>query len=225
MSKSFSYLLVPLALVAIFTSSCANKSDKARQDDTTTTQSSNEEQTVINLKAAIDGEATASAKYAAYAAQAAKQGFSSIEALFKATSKAESIHLKNHLHTLYTINGIKRYKPHIEKFETNSTKQNLKAVIEGEKHESKVMYPKFVNDAKAEYEDKAVLSFKLAMGAEINHAKLYSDALKSITNGTKIATVYYVCPVCGNVYAGKPAKICELCGTPSSRFLKYEAAH
>jgi rubrerythrin len=219
MKKLLVYLLSATVSIALLTS-CGTKQNKATAEEKTSSQQS-QSQTVTDLKAAIDGEATASAKYAAYAEQAAKEGFASIEAMFKATSKAESIHLKNHLHMLYTISGIKQYKPHIEAISTLSTADNLKAVIKAEKYESKTMYPKFLSDAKAEFEDGAVLSFKLAMGAEKNHAKLYSDALASIKGKVKLQSVYYVCPVCGNVYAGKPASVCELCGTPSNMFLKY----
>ena len=52
--------------------------------------------TIENLKAAITGESTASATYAAYAAKAAQEGQPLIQKLFEAASKAESVHAANH---------------------------------------------------------------------------------------------------------------------------------
>ncbi len=47
--------------------------------------------TIENLKAAITGESTASATYAAYAAKAAQEGQPLIQKLFEAASKADFI--------------------------------------------------------------------------------------------------------------------------------------
>ena len=52
--------------------------------------------TIDNLKTAITGESTASAKYAAYATRAAQEGYPLIEKLFAAASRAERIHATNH---------------------------------------------------------------------------------------------------------------------------------
>ena len=54
------------------------------------------DKTIANLKAAFKGESTASAKYAAFAIQAGKEGFSKVATMFEATSKAEQIHAANH---------------------------------------------------------------------------------------------------------------------------------
>lgn len=217
MKKYSIYLVIAFASICLLTSCSQKKSNAEVQKPVAGEQSKTEK----DLKAAIDGEATASAKYEAYAKKAGEEGLVQIEALFKATSKAESIHKKNHLHALFLVSGIKRYKPNIEKFDIKSTAENLKAVIEGEKYESKTMYPTFIANSKSEFEDDAVLSFKFAMSAEKNHAKLYSEALAKIKSPKKLQSVYYVCPVCGNVYAGKPSAVCELCGTPASKFIKF----
>lgn len=67
--KKFSFFMM-IATVMLAMVSCTQKHDK----------------TIADLKAAIDGESTASAKYAAFADQAAKDSLFAIEALFKATS-------------------------------------------------------------------------------------------------------------------------------------------
>jgi len=56
--------------------------------------------TIENLKAAYNGESTASAKYAAFAEKAKAEGLDTVAVMFLATSKAEAIHAANHLKVL-----------------------------------------------------------------------------------------------------------------------------
>jgi rubrerythrin len=213
-------LFVSTAALMVCLSACgtkdANKQAAASDEQEALTPAEKD------LEAAADGEATASAKYAAFAAQAAKEGLPQIEALYMATSKAESIHLANHQKALREKN-IMGYKPKVGHFEVKTTAENLKASIEGESYESATMYPNFIKDAKGEYEDTAVKSFQWAWAAEKNHAKLYAAALANINNPKKLARVYYVCPTCGNVYDSKQSSDCEICKTPAYKFLKFAA--
>ncbi len=57
---------------------------------------SSQDKTIANLKAAIDGEATAAEKYAAWAEKAGEEHNYSVQALFRAAVRAETIHLNNH---------------------------------------------------------------------------------------------------------------------------------
>ena len=68
--------------------------------------------TVENLKAAYNGESTASAKYAAFAEKARAEGFDTVAVMFQATSKAEAIHAANHLKVLVKL-GVKLDGPQI----------------------------------------------------------------------------------------------------------------
>ena len=196
--------------------SCGNKQTQSLPTNVETN-------TVKDLKTAIDGEATASAKYAAYARQATREGLPRVTALFQATSKAETFHLRNHLKVLKSI-GVENYHPSVQTFSVGTTAQNLKSSIEGEKHECTTMYPKFYADAKGDYEEDAVKTFKWADQAEDNHALLYKQALDNLSHPQKLAKVYFVCPTCGNVYAGKPAETCEICGTTASQFIRFASA-
>ena len=77
-----------------------------------------------NLKAAYNGESTASAKYAAFAERAKAEGFDTIAVMFMATSKAEAIHAANHLKVLEKL-GEKVEGPQIGSFTVLSTAENL----------------------------------------------------------------------------------------------------
>lgn len=204
MKKIYSYLL--LAVAAAMMVACTPSHDK----------------TVANLKAAINGESTASAKYAAYAEQAGKDSLFAIQALFNATSKAEAIHVTNHQAVLATL-GVTDYVATVDPFEVKSTAENLQAAIDGETYEFTTMYPNFIKDAETEKVQGALVSYNYAQDAEKGHAKIYADALASIGNPTTLASIYFVCPKCGNTYANTPSEVCELCQTSANDFVVFKA--
>lgn len=204
MKKFCSYLAIAIAVLGVV--ACSPKHDK----------------TIANLKAAIDGEATASAKYAAFATQAAKDSLYNIEALFNATSQAEAIHINNHQVVLVSL-GVTDYTPNIQKFDIKSTAENLQTAIDGETYEFTEMYPGFIKDAEAENVQGALVSFNFAQDSEKGHADIYTDVLAKIATPDAIANIYYVCPKCGNTYAGTPSEICELCQTSAEQFIVSKA--
>lgn len=122
--------------------------------------------TIENLKAAIIGESTASATYAAYAAKAAQEGQPLIQKLFEAASKAESVHAANHNKVLEKLGA--SMDPFDIQIHVGSTAENLKAAIAGETHEFESMYPEFIAAAEEEGQKAAVRSFTWATEAERN---------------------------------------------------------
>ncbi|MCD6393983.1 MAG: rubrerythrin family protein, partial [Planctomycetes bacterium] len=101
-----------------------------------------------NLQNAFAGESQANRKYLAFASRAEKEGFVQIAKLFRATAAAETIHAHAHLRAMKAV---------------QSTSENLQAAMNGEEFEFKQMYPKFIEEAKAEESDVALMSFKNAM--------------------------------------------------------------
>jgi rubrerythrin len=178
--------------------------------------------TVDNLKAAFKGESTASAKYAAYAEQARKEGYASIGTLFDAASKAEAIHAANHKTVLEKMGQtVDPVKP---EFTAKSTKENLADAISGETYEFTTMYKGFIETAKAENANDAVKSFTWATDTEKKHNLFYQKALDAINAGkvSTLSMVYYVCPKCGNTFdTSKPESKCSFCYTASSKYIKF----
>lgn len=178
--------------------------------------------TIDNLKSAFKGESTASAKYAAYAEQAKKEGLIQIAAMFQATSKAEAIHASNHKAVLEKMGQ----KPGVVKpeFTVKSTKENLDDALKGETYEISSMYPGFIDAAKAENANDAVKSFRWAMDTEKKHQAMYSNGIKAITDKTaaSLPGLYWVCPKCGNTFdVATPEAKCSFCYTPAAKFLKF----
>ena len=176
--------------------------------------------TVDNLKAAIIGETTASAKYLAYSKKAKEEGFNKIALLFEAASKSENIHANNHRSVLEQL-GITMEKVN-PKYDVKTTKENLQDAINGESYEVATMYPDFIKAANAGNVTLAVISFNYAFQTEKKHKELYKDALDRLNNKTvnSMPSNYFVCSTCGNTYAGQAPNRCGISMTPKDRFLE-----
>jgi rubrerythrin len=179
--------------------------------------------TIENLKAAYNGESTASAKYAAFADRAKAEGFDTVAVMFLATSKAEAIHAANHLKVLEKL-GEKIEGPQLGSYTVQTTAQNLTDAINGETYELETMYPGFIADAQKEKSSDAVKSFTWALDTEKKHQLFYKSALSAITgSGEKsLAAKWFVCPVCGNTYdEGTLTPKCDFCMTPKEKYIAF----
>ncbi|MFX1418043.1 MAG: rubrerythrin family protein [Promethearchaeota archaeon] len=160
------------------------------------------------LKEAFAGESQANRKYLAFAEKADKEGFPQIAKVFRAAAAAETVHAHNHLKVL---GGIK------------STKENIRAAVEGEHYEFTKMYPEFLEAAKNEGNKEAERTFHYANEVEKVHHKLYNVALEAIENGKDLEkNDIYVCPVCGYTHEGKPPDKCPVCGAVKKVFKKID---
>jgi rubrerythrin len=101
------------------------------------------------------------------------------------------------------------------------TKTNLKAAIEGEGYEFKEMYPAFIQEAEAEGNKAAIVSFRNANAVEKTHYDLYKKALEALEAGKDLlAASIYVCDVCGHTHVGEAPEKCPVCGAVKSKFNK-----
>jgi len=157
-----------------------------------------------NLQAAFAGESQANRKYLAFAAKADAEGRPQIARLFRAAAAAETVHAHAHLRVLAGV---------------GDTKQNLQAAIEGEGYEFREMYPAFIQEAEAEGNKAALISFRNANAVEKTHYELYSKALEALEAGQDLApAAIYVCDVCGHTHVGGAPDKCPVCGAPKAKF-------
>ncbi len=157
-----------------------------------------------NLLVAFAGESQANRKYTAFARKADEEGFAGVARLFRAAAEAETVHALNHLRVLGQI---------------GSTEDNLKDAIEGETFEYTSMYPGFIEEAKAEGDQQAVMTFAGANAIEKIHADLYKKALDDKDGGVG---AYYVCQVCGNTVENEAPDICPICQASKEAFVRVE---
>ncbi len=171
--------------------------------------------TLENLKAAVNGETGASAKYAACAVAAKEQGFNQISRLFEATSAAEQIHIGLEVGVINQIEPDYE-RPAAPEAEGIQTDLNLIAGALGEIYETSDMYPSFIQKALEEDEPKAVFVFTRAKLAESVHAELYMQAYNNID--AEDDDTYYLCPVCGYIHKGDDFEKCPICFTAADKF-------
>ena len=107
-----------------------------------------------NLEEAFAGESQASRRYLYFAEKADSEGLPQIARLFRAASESETVHARNHLKAMGGI---------------GSSQDNLKASAEGESYEFNQMYPGFIEQARAENNQKAEISFDYANKVEKIH--------------------------------------------------------
>lgn len=188
----------------------------------TTAQTDNAKaKTLDNMKAAYQGERTATAKYAAFSAKAEQEGLHHVAILYNAVSAAENIHATNHKAVIEDAGGVvTEVKPD---FTVKTTKENLHDDIEGEAYEATKMYPNFLKSAESAGNEPALLSLNYAMKTERKHKTFFEQALGDINSNTlgSLPAKYFVCPACGNTYTMLP-KHCDFSLTEGSSFIKFE---
>ena len=160
----------------------------------------NKFKTEENLKAAFAGESQARNKYDYFAKVARKEGYLYVAKIFEETALNEMQHAKDELKLLKGI---------------GSTKDNLKAAIEGEHYETTEMYPKFAKDAEEEGNSEAAELFKQIAKVEKKHEERYKKLLEMVEKGTvfkRDKPIKWKCSKCGYIQEGKePPKECPSC--------------
>ena len=173
--------------------------------------------TLDNLQAAFNGESNAKAKYEAFAVKADAEGYKSVASLFRATAASETIHARKHAAAIKKLGAAPLAT--VGKPEVKSTKENLEAALAGETYEKETMYPDFIKQAQAEKNKGAVMSFKGALAAEAEHAKLYKQALGELEAWKPAGKEFMVCQICGYTLLADPALLkCPVCSAPKEKF-------
>ncbi|HEY3373831.1 MAG TPA: rubrerythrin family protein [Candidatus Aquicultor sp.] len=161
--------------------------------------------TLENLKQAFAGESQANRRYLAFAHKADDEGYAQAAKLFRAAADSETVHALKHLNATGSI---------------GETTTNLKTAIAGETYEFEQMYPPMIDEAEAEGQTAAKISFRNANVVEKEHALLYQAMLDNMENPEFVD--YYVCQVCGHVHINEAPDKCPVCGAAKKMFKKID---
>jgi rubrerythrin len=176
--------------------------------------------TLENAMVAFNGESNASKRYGMFAAKADEEGYKGVAKLFRAASKAESVHAAA-LGEIITKMG-ETPTPTMVEPEVKTTEENLKASLAGETEEFTKMYPGFIETATAENNLDAVKIFNGAKAAEESHAKFYKEASENLKAWKKDNKTFFVCGVCGYTVTEVNFEACPICSAPKDKYAKVE---
>ena len=164
-----------------------------------------------NLRAAVNGEASAALLYEFFAERARKEGLSVLSDIFLETAKNEKAHAKIYLDLLECI---------------QTTSQNLLHAAEAEFHENRIMYPDFAAEAEREGLKEIAATFEMVGKIEAEHEKRFRSLLLQLENNSLFSggtEKIWICQNCGHHYTGDSApQICPVCKHPMGYFSKTE---
>lgn len=171
--------------------------------------------TEANLWEAFAGESQARNKYTYYAAQARKDGYEQIAAIFEETAHNE----KEHAKLWYKL---------LHGGEISDTMSNLREAAEGENFEWTDMYDRMAREADEEGFPEIAFRFRAVAAIERHHEERYRRLLQNIEEGivfSREGDTIWVCRNCGHIVIGKKAPgVCPVCNHPQS-FFEMEAVN
>ncbi|MDR2849493.1 MAG: rubrerythrin family protein [Verrucomicrobiota bacterium] len=174
-----------------------------------------------NVLTAFTGESAARNRYTYWAAQAKKEGFVQIEAVFEETANQEKEHAKRLFKFLE--GGEVQVEIGLPAGVIGKTTENLIHAAEGEEHEWQHMYPDFAKVARAEgFEDIAKTMDAIGV-AEKFHGERYRKLEENIRKGLVFQRedpkTVWRCRNCGYLHVGSAAPdVCPACAHPKAHF-------
>jgi len=127
-----------------------------------------------SLKDAFSGESQANRRYLYFAQKADVEGYNDVSTVFRSTAEGDTGHAHGHLEFLEDCGDPATGLP------IGSTRENLKAAIEGETHEYTDMYPGMAKTAREEGFDEIADWFETLAKAEKSHAGRFQKALDNL---------------------------------------------
>lgn len=128
-------------------------------------------QTERNLQAAFALESQTNRRFLYFAHKADAEGHADVAALFRGAAEGETGHALGHMefleHSGDPVTGLPM----------GSTRDNLRAAIASEDHESADLYPRMAREARAEGFEEIADWFEMLAKAELSHAGRYRQAL------------------------------------------------
>ena len=162
-----------------------------------------------NLQTAFAGESQARNKYTFFAAQARKEGYEQIAAIFEETAGNERAHAYMWFKAL-------------NDGKTGTTAENLKAAAAGENFEWTDMYARFAAEAKEEGFYRLSEQFAAVGAIEKEHEERYLTLLKNLEEGRVFVRgekVMWQCRNCGYICElAEAPEVCPVCSHPRSFF-------
>jgi rubrerythrin len=176
--------------------------------------------TELNLLKAFAGESQARNRYTFYSAQAKRDGYEQISALFLETADNEKEHAK--VFYKYLEGGDAEITASYPAGGIGTTAENLIHAADGELMEWGTLYPDFATVADEEGFADVATSFREIAEVEAHHEARYRALAANIEAGAvfkRDGVVKWKCRNCGYVHEGPEAPgLCPACKHPQSYY-------
>lgn len=177
-------------------------------------------QTEKNLLTAFAGESQARNRYTYFASKAKNEGYVQISHIFEETANQEKEHAKRFFKFLEGGEAMVQYA--FPAGIIGSTRDNLIAAADGERHEHMDMYPGYAEVAMSESFPEIALVFRKVSVAEQFHERRYRELAENIDKGRvfrRPEKVVWRCRNCGYLHEdfGAP-DLCPACAHPQAHF-------
>jgi len=133
-------------------------------------------ETIDNLHHSVAADANAAHRYDLFADRADRDGLSQVAKLFRAVAVSERIHVRRHNAVLREL-GVAATQPHLARIDVQTTRENLRAALEGEPRETDETFAEPIRIAEQEHIAAAGRSFRDAREAERVYRDLFRGAL------------------------------------------------
>ncbi len=218
-----------LALTACLLGSCGDKKETApaepapaapaeKSAEPTQKTEAAANKTLANAMNAFNGESNATRRYEAFAAKADEEGYKDVANLFRAASKAESVHAASLAEIIQKMGGTAT--PTLTPPDVKTTAENVQVALAGETEEYTKMYPEYIDTAKTEGNMDAVRIFNGAKSAEESHAKFYKEAGDNLESWKEDTKSFFVCNTCGYTVTEVNFDKCPICFAPKEKYEK-----
>ncbi|MFC1867841.1 rubrerythrin family protein [Thermodesulfobacteriota bacterium] len=181
-------------------------------------------ETIAVLRELYKCEITACKIYSAFAQKALEEKCGSVERLFQALRKAESIHARNFENLLTALGNAIGEVPESD-IKMGRTKNNLRYALDVELSEIDMRYPEYIERVKKEGNEEAIRDITYAWKAEMQHRDLIKKMQSAIglffgkiVQKLKGADRYFVCQRCGATLFEIPKDTCIICSSPVSKY-------
>ena len=177
-------------------------------------------QTEKNILTAFCGESQARNRYTYFSAQAKKEGFVQISAIFEETANQEREHAKRLFKMLE--GGEVEITASFPAGIVDTTAENLKEAAGGENYEHTIMYPEFATTAREEGFPEIAEVFMSIAVAEKYHEERYLKLMNNIKHNqvfNREQPMIWRCRNCGYQHKGTMAPdSCPACAHAQAHF-------
>jgi rubrerythrin len=200
---------VALLMIAFFMYGCEQKAPEQQAPKQTITNE--------NLQTAYSKQTRHSFMYAKFIKVADKEKLPNVANLYRAISRSEEIHAKNHA-ALLRERGFEPREPQFDSVALGTIVQSFKMAISSEEIETESMFPNLIRSAGLEQDTVALNQFQQTMEADNRQTELFKDASDHLGKIPKVP--YLLCPGCGYIITSESTEECPVCHTGKNKFEK-----